>query len=242
MSALRCPILGRPFPIWPQAERKRYRNLPDHSPKEPDQATLTRLADGDITALATVFELFGERIYRLCRRMMGNAADAEDGTQEIFLRAFNQAKKFDGRSRFSTWFYRLAVRHCLNKLKQRDRRMTFERWASERGQPDPPALTPSPLESLTVREDIETLNRLLQSLKPNYRACLVLREIEGLSYAQIAEVLALPVGTVMSRLSRARDGLRAKLKKIRDDELRPGNNLPGPAVKRMMEERSDDLL
>ena len=210
-------------------------------PSEPDPSILSRLGKGDIAALATVFDLYGPRVFRLSRRMMGNQADAEDAAQEIFLRAFEQASKFDGRSRFSTWLYRLAVRHCLNKLKQRDRRMTFERWGSERGQPDPPALTPLPLESLTIREDIETIDRLLQSLKPNYRACLVLREMEGLSYAQIAEFLALPVGTVMSRLSRARDGLRAKLKKIRDDEVRPGNNLPGPTVKRMMEERSDDL-
>lgn len=194
-------------------------------------STLAQLQDGDIAALAEIFAACGPRVYRLARRMMSNDADAEDTTQEIFLRAFEQAKKFNGRSRFSTWLYRLAVRHCLNKIEQRNRRMAFEPPGSHRLQPDPPAPTPSVLESLILTEEIAAADRALQSLNPAYRACLLLREVEGLSYSQIAEVLQIPAGTVMSRLSRAREELRARLKKLGDNEP-AGNNPPGPVVQK----------
>ncbi len=167
---------------------------------------------------------------------MGNEADAGDATQEIFVRAFEQAHKFDGRSEFFTWLYRLAVWHCLNKLKQRKRGDSNLRsasaalWAARQDSPQ------TPLENLIREEQGGLLDRAVLLLPSNYRACLVLREVEGLSYAQIAEYLEIPVGTVMSRLARARRTLRANLIGSLDQGT-PGNNAT-PSVVQTREERA----
>jgi len=181
-------------------------------------------------ALARIFQLYGLRVYRLCRRMMGSAADAEDTTQEIFLRVFEQAGKFGGRARFSTWLYRLAVRHCLNRIKQRDRRAAAEAAASEQAGRRHPPTGPTPFERQVAQDELATVDQLLTLLPPHYRACLVLREIDGLSYAQIAELLDLPTGTVMSRLARAREMLRGALPQSHEKPPADGNNPAGGVV------------
>lgn len=175
---------------------------------EPDAETVVRLRAGDITALAAVFRACGPRVYRLCRRMLGNAPDAEDATQEIFLRAYERAATFDGRARFSTWLHRLAVHHCLNRLKQRRRHETALQQGVTTAQPKRAASLP---EAALLSEDAAArVDAWLDALPPHYRACFVLREVEELSYAEIADLLEIPVGTVMSRLSRARRMLRAR--------------------------------
>ncbi len=83
-------------------------------------ADLRRCQQGDSRGLEAVFRAYSARVYRLCRGMLGNDADAEDATQEVFLRMFEQVSKFSGRSAFSTWLYRLASNHCLNTTKVRD--------------------------------------------------------------------------------------------------------------------------
>ena len=180
--------------------------MADLSPGEPDSRTLDRLKTGDITALTPIFRYFGPRVHRLSRSLMGNDADAEDATQEIFLRVFDQAHNFDGRARFSTWLYRLAVRHCLNKIKQRRRRT-----AAEQREPASRSPQADPAVRLIAEDERAMLDALLMTLPPHYRACIVLREIEGCSYARIAELLDVPRGTVMSRLARARKVLQARL-------------------------------
>ena len=202
------------------------------SPNEPDSFTLARLRGGDIGALATIYELLAPQVYRLSRRIIGNQADAEDATQEVFLRVFEQATKFDRRSQFSTWLYRLTVHHCLNKAQQRDRKRASEHRAAELLERACDQSAASPLDRIASKEQSELLDKLLQSLPTNYRACLVLREFEDLSYAEVAEVLEIPVGTVMSRLSRAREQLCRDLKKI-EQETAGLRNKPDPcAVKR----------
>ena len=190
--------------------------MADSRSREPDARTLDRLRSGDAAALAPVFELFGLRVHRTALRMMGNQADAEDVTQEIFLRVLEQANRFDGRSRFSTWLYRLAVRHCLNRIRQRGRRTAAEDEAGARRARRGLTRDASPIERLTAQDDLALVDRLLSGLSPHYRACVVLREIEGFSYAEIAELLELPIGTVMSRLSRARALLSSQLSEYRD--------------------------
>lgn len=210
------------------------------SPNEPDARTLARLRSGDIGALATIYELLGPRVYRLSRRIISNQADAEDATQEVFIRAFEQAAKFDGRSRFSTWLYRLAVHHCLNKAKQRDRKRASEHRAAELLEHACDQSTVSPLERVVGKEQSELLDNLLKSLPTNYRACLVLREFEDLSYAEVAEILQIPVGTVMSRLSRAREQLCRNLKKI-EQETAGLRNKGNPSAVQPKEDRDHEM-
>lgn len=204
--------------------------MSDLLPREPDADTLARFRNGDVTALAAVFRLYGGQVHRLARKMLGNPDDAEDATQEIFIRAFEQAAKFHGRSGLFTWLYRLAVRHCLNKMKGIRRREAHERRASQEGRTEQVSAAPSPLARLIDNERNEVVAELLQSLPPHYRSCLLLREVDGLSYSQIAEVLEIPAGTVMSRLARARRTLRARLPDSDGAGGAGGNNAEGSVV------------
>ncbi len=171
---------------------------PDLDPNE-----LERLRRGDARGLEAAYRQFGARVQRTCLALLGDRAAAEDATQEIFLRVLDRARQFSGGSRFSTWLYRIAVNHCLNaKEKERMRRAEplEGRVASDAACP---RAMPPDLASASEARDL-VLARLSR-LSEEHRAILVLREIDGLAYQDIAEVLGVPVGTVMSRLARARE-------------------------------------
>jgi RNA polymerase sigma-70 factor (ECF subfamily) len=171
---------------------------------DPDECLARRLARREMGALREAYELHGERVQRLCLRLLGRSADAEDAAQEVFLKLFERARTFDGRARFSTWLHRLTVNLCLHRMERE--RLRLARALPEDGAAlvDPCA---SPAESLSRTEAREALQRLLARLSPEHRAVLVLRELEELSYQEIAAALELPEGTVMSRLARAREQL-----------------------------------
>jgi RNA polymerase sigma-70 factor (ECF subfamily) len=166
--------------------------------EELDDDTVRRLAGGEAAALARCFAVHGGRVWRVARAMLGQSADADDATQEIFLRAQEKAAGFDGRGSFAGWLRRLAVNHCLNRLEERRRRDA----RCDVRELDAIATTTTP-----SCETTEELQRTLDLLPDEQRAVLVLREIEGLSYREIAEALSIPIGTVMSRLARARERL-----------------------------------
>jgi RNA polymerase sigma-70 factor (ECF subfamily) len=170
------------------------------SEPELDGETVRRLAARERAALAECFRLHGPRVWRLARGILGQAADADDATQEIFLRVQEKAASFDGSGPFSAWLRRLAVNHCLNRLEQR------RRDGARRDACEPDALVTPPRATF---ETAEALERALARLPPEQRAALVLRELDGLSYREIADALAIPIGTVMSRLARARERLLA---------------------------------
>ena len=171
---------------------------------------------GDRTALDTLLRRHYDRLYALCRRMTGDPADAADACQEALIAIVRGLPAFDGRSAFGTWAYRVATNACLDELRRRRRR-------PEPGLPEGSAEVASPLdavESSTTRVD---LDRALQSLPPDYRAAVVLRDLCGLSYEEIAEALLIPAGTVRSRIARGRAALVPL--------LAPGRN-PGPSAER----------
>ena len=171
---------------------------------DPDQTLAQRLARGEMGALKEAYERHGERVQRLCLRLLGRRADAEDATQEVFLKLFERARSFDGRARFSTWLHRFTVNLCLHRIEREHLRLARALPEDEGALVDPRA---SPAEALGRTEARESLQRLLARLSPEHRAVLVLRELEELSYQEIAAALELPEGTVMSRLSRARGEL-----------------------------------
>ena len=142
-------------------------------------------------------------MYRLCASLLEQPADAEDATQEVLLRVLDKARSFGGRSRFSTWVYRLTVNHCHNHRRQ-NRRRAHDSLALVEPDQQPSSDQPGPRETLQRAEERHQLRALLAQLRPDHRDVLTLREVEGLSYDEIAEVLQIPSGTVMSRLSRAR--------------------------------------
>lgn len=166
----------------------------------------------------------GARVYRLCLRLLGNQADAEDATQEVFLKLPERIGSFSGRARFSTWLYRLTVNHCLHLLeRERLRRVEALPEADHRHPRDEGG---TPLEHASRAEAQATIQGWLQRLSSAHRAVIVLREIEGLSYQAIAEVLDIPEGTVMSRLARAREGLARLARSSPEPGARPGPRIP----------------
>lgn len=176
---------------------------PSLDPADLDPTDLERLRRGDPRGWEAVYRLFGARVQRTCLALLGNRVDAEDATQEVFLRVQERAGQFSGDSRFSTWLYRIAVNHCLH-TKEKER---IRRAEPLEGSVASNATCPreSPADTASAREARDVVLARLARLSEEHRAILVLREIDGLAYQDIAEVLGVPVGTVMSRLARARE-------------------------------------
>jgi RNA polymerase sigma-70 factor (ECF subfamily) len=143
--------------------------------------------------------------------MLGSRAEAEDVAQEAFLRAYRSVTEFRGEAKLSTWLYAITSRLCLNRLDSADRRRTRhgdELLASVADEgPDAPG-------RFEQRERETALHRAIAELSDERRMVVVLADLEGLSYEDIAETLALPIGTVRSRLHRARMELRERLEKV----------------------------
>ena len=155
---------------------------------------------GDSSAQRQLYEACHQRIFRLTVRMVG-AQDAADVTQQVFLQAFRSLDKFDGRSRFETWLYRLAINESLQHLRRvrqhPHRTLDWEPMDASR--------------DLEKAERKEVLEESLARMDPELRSIFLLREIEELSYKDIAEALQIPEGTVGSRLNRARRELKQHL-------------------------------
>jgi RNA polymerase sigma-70 factor (ECF subfamily) len=154
---------------------------------------------GDRDALEQLLRDHYDRLFAICRRLTGNDADASDATQEALISLVRGLPRFDRRSRFSTWAYRVAVNAALDELRRRRRRAEpgiEDRHLSASG-PDGP-------EASAERMDIDAA---LRQLPLEFRAPVVLRDLCGLDYAEIGEVLAIPPGTVRSRIARGRAAL-----------------------------------
>lgn len=168
-----------------------------------------RARAGDRDAFAQLVEANQHKVYTLTLRMTGNPDDAAELAQEAFLRAWKGLPRFQGESSFSTWLYRLASNVCIDFLRQEKRRRAAGLASADdealAAAPDPRLTPEGELERRELRRAVE---RGLGRLAPEHRQILVLREIEGLSYAEMADVLELEAGTVKSRLARARLALR----------------------------------
>jgi len=184
--------------------------------REVGEDTIRRLQRGDVDAIGEIDNHYGARIFTICRRMLGNDADAEDATQDVFVRLIDKVASYAGRSRFSTWLFRLTVNHTLGLLRARRRRHTSE--LSELVESD----LPTPEQAASLAEERALVDRLLLELSPDQRAVVVLREIEGLSYSEIGEALDLPIGTVTSRLLRGRERLMGMLAGVRLEARKHG--------------------
>ena len=179
---------------------------------DPGWEALARVAAGDAQAFASLVEDHQERLLRLCERLLGDAEEARDAAQEVFLKAYRKAAAVRPQGRVYTWLYRIAVNHCLNKLRRR-KLVRFLRWEDpeERDAPafDPPDEAADPAAALEARRRWRVTRRALARLPENQRSVLVLVRFEGLSYKQVAEVLGITEGAVESRLFRAMRRLEA---------------------------------
>ena len=172
---------------------------------------VTRLRAGDRGAFEDLVRAQQHRVYGLALRMLGNPAEAQDVAQEVFIRAHRGLPEFRGDARLSTWLYTIASRLCLNRLAGSERRLTRHGEETLRQLAD---ARPGPDEAMERGELEEALHRAIAELPEERRVVVVLRDVEGLAYEEIADVLALPVGTVRSRLHRARLDLKEKLERF----------------------------
>jgi len=153
------------------------------------------------------------RIIGLCASLLGNASAAEDAAQEVFLKAYKSLDRFQGTSSFSTWLHRIAINHCMDILRKESRRKTesLDELVGSEGEGFHRLLSSStdPLSSL---EAADLAGRLLSPLPEEQRLALVLRETQGLSYQEIAQIMDSSVDSVKARLRRARETLQERLR------------------------------
>lgn len=179
-----------------------------------DEELVESALAGQAEAFRELYDRFYSRAYRLAYGMTGRHDLAEDLTQEIFMRAYQKLDKYQQRSSFATWFYRLAVNSSLNS-RMREKREHHENIESQTALPV--SLSCKPVETGILRQQVqEQINRALLSLKPRMRIIVILKDIEGLNIAEIADRLNCSKGTVASRLFRARDLLAQKLEHLRN--------------------------
>ena len=191
-----------------------------------EQELVARAKSGDDEAFAQLMRDNETRIYNLTLRMTGNPEDAMDLAQEAFLNAWRGLKFFKGDSAFSTWVYRLASNACIDHLRRKKRRKDIDLPMpvdeEDDSLPDIPDERFRPEQELERQELRQAVADGLSQLSNEHRQVLVMREINGLSYQEIADVLDLEAGTVKSRIARARISLRKIL-------LESGNFSPPPS-------------
>ena len=179
--------------------------------REQEAAIVRKVLGGDANAFETLVLEYEKNVYNIALRMTGNSEDAADMTQEAFIKAYNSLQSFRGDSKFSVWLYRIVSNVCLDFLRSKNRRPTVslsvEDDDGEDTQLDVADESQSPELLLDRKLTRESVRRGLDSLPPDYRQILLLREIQGLSYDEIAQALSLEVGTVKSRIFRARKRL-----------------------------------
>jgi RNA polymerase sigma-70 factor, ECF subfamily len=188
---------------------------------ETDQQLVRRVQAGDKSAFNLLVLKYQHRVLKLVGRFVNDSAEAEDVAQEAFIKAYRALASFRGDSAFYTWLYRIAINTAKNALVSNRRRpVDFDLDLQDPEQYDRHARlkdadTP---EGVLLTEEIRTVvERAMEQLPEDLRTAIVLRELEGLSYEEIAEAMDCPVGTVRSRIFRAREAIDKKLKPLLDE-------------------------
>lgn len=177
-----------------------------------EQDMIERASRGDAAAFNQLMEQHERRMYAVALRMCGNREDAQDCLQEAMLRVYRAIGGFKGQSSFSTWVYRITMNTCLDELRRKKNRQNTSLdnlldmgWS--------PADETNAPEKQAMRSELRrNLNRAIRELPEEMRAAVVLRDIQGFSYDEIARMLEINVGTIKSRISRGREKLREKMK------------------------------
>ena len=182
-----------------------------------DHELLAAIRDGDEAAFQEIVRRYRNPITNFVYRMIDDYERAVELSQETFIRVYTSASRYQANYSFSTYIYRIASNLAISELRRRKRRKVvslFSPFTNDEGEAieiDPPDSNPLQDESLIQSERRTAVARAIKSLPEKYRAAIVLRDVEGLSYDRIAEVLSLSEGTVKSRINRARNLLKEKL-------------------------------
>ena len=161
-----------------------------------DSILVLRASDGDIIAYEQLVRRYQRPIFRMCVNMLGDEADAAEVAQDVFFAVWRGLSRFRGEAAFSSWLYRIATNECLKVLRRRGpTTLPLKDQAASSGDPSG---------EYEARQMAEHIGRVVATLTPEQRAPLLLREVEGLTYEEIAKILGLSIGAVKSRLNRAR--------------------------------------
>lgn len=186
-----------------------------------DLDLVQRVKNGDKEAFNLLVLKYQRKVGRLVRRLVSNSDEADDVVQDAFIKAYRALPQFRGDSAFYTWLYRIAVNTAKNHLVSRGKRpISLSELASNEGEEESfevPVVTidnNTPEAELMSRQIAETVNRAVSALPEELQTALSLREIDGLSYEEIAEAMNCPIGTVRSRIFRAREAVAAELKPL----------------------------
>lgn len=178
--------------------------------------------EGDTAAFEKLVLLYENKILNYCYRMLGNRADAEDATQEVFVKLFRFLESYTGQSAFSTWLFKIASNVCLDYLRKHKRLRTETVSLHQQNDEGDEFLlniksdAPTPYETAQKNEAQRALETALLNLGEEQRLVIVLRDVEGLSYEEISRITGLNEGTVKSRINRARRALKKLLEKDRE--------------------------
>ena len=218
MAFVTLPILER----GPALARRSEPTPPGPISADPDRGLVEDWRAGDPRAFELLVRRHERKVFGLLLRMLGSREEAEDAAQETFLNLHRHGHRFRRESRFSTFVYRVAVNAALNRRRSLGRRRAqMERLGVRQAAGDDLQTQPRGPEDSALGGEIQNrVQREIQALSPTLRAPLVLYDIEGLAYGEIAEVLGVAEGTVKSRIHRARKALRDQLRDLVDDPLR----------------------
>ena len=186
--------------------------------EETDLNLVKRAQNGDRDAFRILVERYQRKIFGLCYGMVRNRDDAMDRVQDTFIKVYKNLDGFQGQSSFYTWTYRIATNVCIDYLRKAKRNRTVDYDDAIKRDEDgaaspmlPSRLGLNPSKVLGRRELLEKIENALESLSPVHRQAILLREIEGLSYQEMADVMEVSIGTVMSRLHHARKNMQKEL-------------------------------
>lgn len=183
---------------------------------------LIRLAvDGDHQAFEQLIIPYEKKVYNIALQMMRNEQDAYDAAQEVFIKVYKNLHKFNFEAAFSTWLHRLAMNTCIDVYRKRKRHRDHTSSMNQNEESDQPTKQykdpkPSPEEALIKKELIQEVWQGLDHIKVEQRAILVYRDIQGMTYEEIAKIYECNLGTVKSRISRARNALKNQIIKNRE--------------------------
>ena len=186
-----------------------------------EASLISRLRARELEAFEDLVSHFERPVYSLCFRLLGDAEEARDAAQETFLKVYRGLSGFRGEAGLKTWIYRIAINQAMNQQRWWRRRHRYETISLDLNREDSeplsnllPERSASPEQLAIAGERERSILRALAEIKPEYRITLVLREIEELSYEEIAETLGISIGTVKSRIARGREELRRRVKDL----------------------------
>ncbi len=175
-----------------------------------DEQIVQRTLNGEVEAFGILVRRWEKKVYGLAYRMLGHYEDARDTTQEIFLTVYRNLRKFRGDAKFSSWLYRIALNCCHNRLRER----ALQTVPLDESPPVP--VDASAHSQVERQQKIERVRRALRALPYEMRQVIIMKEYEGLTFKEIAEILNIPVSTAKTRLYTGLDQLRERLLAVKD--------------------------